>query len=264
MSRRSCRCFRPTWLTSRYAGGAGFRAIADQLNAEGISSPRTSEWASIHDGRWSSSTIREIILNPNYIGNGVWNRRTMAKFHRIANKSAVARSAYSRNRLEANPSENWIVEPGNHEELVDRSLFDRCRQIREQREHLSPPTAFRRGRAKNSPYMLSGITRCGRCGHSLQGYTVTKGKRRKNGEKIRTSYYVCGGYVAKGNSVCERVLYRQDALDKLVLDEIAGRLRSYLAPSGLDVLRRMIRESQSGVPPVFRATAKLSLGWIVG
>ncbi len=228
-----------------YAGEAGFRTIADTLNAEGISSPRTSAWARIHDGRWSSSTIREIIINPNYVGTGVWNRRTMAKFHRISNKSAVVRSAYTRNRLEANPSDDWIVEPGNHEGLIEKSLFDRCRQIRENRDHLAQPTACRRGRAKDSPYMLSGITRCGRCGHSLQGYTITKGKRRKDGRKVRTSYYVCGGYVAKGNSVCERVLYRQDALDKLVLDEIGGRLRSYLSADGLDVLRRMIRETLS-------------------
>ena len=230
-----------------YAGGAGFGAIAQRLNAEGIPSPRTSEWANIHDGRWSSSTIREIIINPNYVGDGVWNRRTMAKFHRISRKSAVPRSAPRRNLLEANPPEDWILEPGNHEGLIDRALFDRCQKIREQREHLSPSTAFRRGRARNSPYLLSGITRCGRCGHSIQGHTTTKGRGGKNGPKVRTSYYVCGGYVAKGNSVCPRVFYRQDILDKLVLDEIGARLRSYLSAEGLEVLRRMIRQTLS--PP---------------
>ncbi len=228
-----------------YVSGMGFRTIADRLNAEGIPSPRTAEWARIHDGRWSASTIREIVLNPAYAGDLAWNRRTMAKFHRVSNGQAVARSPYSRNRLETNPTDDWIVIRDAHEGLVDRQVFQKAVAIRTQREHLSKPTAFRRGRAKDSPYLLSGVTQCGRCGHSMQGYTITKGKRRKDGQKVKTSYYVCGGYVSKGNSVCERVLYRQDAMDKLVLDEVARRVRAYLSAGGLKVLRDLVRQTLS-------------------
>lgn len=184
-----------------YLSGMGFRTIADRLNAEGVPSPRTSEWARIHDGRRSASTIREIIVNPLYAGDMVWNRRTMAKFHRVSNRQAVVRSAYSRNRLEMNPTDDWIVVRDSHEGLVDRSLFNRAQDPRLKGDERAQEHAFLGGRAKHSPSLLTGITRCEHCGHSLQGFTITKGKHRKDGLKVKTQYHICGGYVSKGNSV---------------------------------------------------------------
>jgi hypothetical protein len=41
------------------------------------------------------------------------------------------------------------------------------------------------------------------------------------------------------------VLYRQDSLDKLVLDEVARRVRAYLSSGGLKVLRDLVQKAMS-------------------
>ena len=59
------------WYTSY---GLGFKTIADKLNREGVPSPgRKAGFKG-----WGMGTIRDILLNPVYTGDMVWNRRTMA------------------------------------------------------------------------------------------------------------------------------------------------------------------------------------------
>jgi len=67
--------------------GLGYKAIADRLNASHIPSPRLGRKA--EPGKWSMTSIREIIGNPTYTGNLTWNRRTYAKFHRVEGGRAV-------------------------------------------------------------------------------------------------------------------------------------------------------------------------------
>ena len=228
-----------------YLAGLGYKTIANRLNGEAVPSPRNGEWAPIHDGRWSSSTIRQILCNVTYVGDLAWNRRTLAKFHRIANGQAVLRTPYSRNRTETNPKDDWIVFPNAHDPLVDREVFEGAQRLRESRDQRTRGTGFRRGRGKNSPFLLSGILKCGRCGHTYQGHTVTSTKRRKDGERFRTLYYLCGGYMNKGTSVCQKMLFRQDRFDERVVAEVGRRIMGYLAEGGMDLLRRCVEESLS-------------------
>ena len=90
------------------------------------------------------------------------------------------------------------------------------RAVRRSREGDGPQVGYRRGRGTHSPFLLSGLVRCEACGHAFQGYTTTKSKARKSGEKVKTLYYCCGGYITTGSTVCRRVLFRQDALDDVV------------------------------------------------
>ncbi|MGD0092304.1 MAG: recombinase family protein, partial [Planctomycetota bacterium] len=53
----------------------GVRSILEDLNAEGIPSPR--------GGKWSVGTVRAILSNPVYYGANVWNVRSFSKYHRI-------------------------------------------------------------------------------------------------------------------------------------------------------------------------------------
>ncbi len=226
-----------------YMSGFGTFAIADRLNTEGLHSPRNEQWSSIYDGRWSASTIREILINPNYVGDSVWNRKTLGKFHRISKREAVARLAVDRNRIGYNPKEDWIIVPNTHASLIPREQFVQAEKLRDSRDERCGGASFRRGRAKHSPYLLSGLLRCGNCGRAFQGNTRTKGKRRKNGEPIRTSYYVCGGYVAKGTAVCKRILIRQERLDKAVLDQIVKCVSRFTNEGGQFILHREIEQS---------------------
>ncbi|TET33106.1 MAG: hypothetical protein E3J72_17850 [Planctomycetota bacterium] len=47
------------------------------------------------DGLWSAGTIRDILRNPTYTGDLVWNRRASGKIHKIKNSPAVRRSEHT-------------------------------------------------------------------------------------------------------------------------------------------------------------------------
>jgi len=70
----------------------GFKALAAALNTEKLPTPRGPQWSRIYSGRWTATTIRAILVNPVYVGDMVWNRRTDARFHRISEGRAVERS----------------------------------------------------------------------------------------------------------------------------------------------------------------------------
>jgi hypothetical protein len=87
--------------------GLGFRNIAAHLNEKGLPSPRNGEWSRMHSEDWAMTSIRDILMNPAYAGDAVWNRRSFARFHRLSGKA-----------LDADLSRR----PGRHLELpADRS-----------------------------------------------------------------------------------------------------------------------------------------------
>ena len=74
------------------------------------------------------------------------------------------------------------------------------------------------------------------------GRTVNSTKRRKDGSKIKTLYYACGGYVMKGTSVCEKFLLRKAPLEDAILETVQARLQSLVAGEGERLLRQYIEE----------------------
>jgi site-specific DNA recombinase len=234
-----------------YLGGMGFAAIAATLNAEGVPSPRTREWARIHDGKWSTESIRNILTNRIYAGDMVWNRRAEGRFHRIAAKHATPRSSVSAGQLAENPECDWIIVEEAHEALIDRATFLEAQRIRVGRDHGRGGNGFSRGKAKRSTYLLSGLVQCGRCGRNLQGHVVCKSKRRNDGTRVRTLYYMCGGYKSKGPAVCEKALFSQQPLDTLVLELVQQEINRLLSDEGKGVIRRLIDEQlkRSGDDP---------------
>src|SRR5262245_48696655 len=57
-------------IFDEYLRGDGYRTIAHRLNAEGIPSPRARAWdATKYTGHWGLSTIRNILMNPAYLGD---------------------------------------------------------------------------------------------------------------------------------------------------------------------------------------------------
>ena len=231
--------------------GMGYRAIACRLNDEGIPSPRSGGWSKHNDGHWSLSTIRSIIINRLYVGDMVWNRRACGKFHKIEDGRAAPRSQYRRHRLENNGEEDWIIIRDAHEAIIDRALFERAARQRPARE--KSPVSKRGGRAKHSHYLLSGLIRCASCGHAFQGYTQNSTKRRKDGSKIQTLYYTCGGYITKGNSVCKRVLFPRKPIDEFVTAKVREQVKRYLRRGGQDRLRKLLTEELQGDRPDPRA-----------
>jgi len=60
--------------------GLGFRTVAARLNEKGVPSPRNGQWSRMHSEHWAMTSIRDILMNPAYAGDAVWNRRSFAKF----------------------------------------------------------------------------------------------------------------------------------------------------------------------------------------
>ena len=226
-----------------YAGDAalGFKAIADRLNREGVVSPKGRGWA--------MSSIRVIIMNPVYVGRVVWNRRRMGKFHRIADRREVERDGCGRRRLKWNDPQDWLVFENAHVALVDRDTFERAQRILEDRGNHRKATGFLTGKAKMSPYLLSGLVSCGACGGSMHGRTTWASKRRKDGSRIGTAYYVCGAAITKGKSVCQPISFMQRVLDEFVLDFVAQRIDAFLGARGRDTLRALIERQLAPATP---------------
>ncbi len=219
--------------------GMGLRAIAARLNEEKIPSPGCANPNANRDFTWCLSSVRGILQNRAYVGDLVWNRRTQGKFHRISNGQAQKRETLRR-QVEKNGHHDWIVVPNAHEALVSCDLFERAqaRRTDEKKDRQN----FRRGRGKDSPFLLTGLLVCKHCGFKLQGYTHHSGYRRTDGAECVTFDYTCGGYRTKGRSVCRRYWLRRDPFETLILVRIEKRLKKYLARGGEATLRKFIAE----------------------
>jgi len=155
---------------------------------------------------------------------------------------AEARSRVEASKPRENAERDWIVVPGTHEHLVPPTLFDRAQELARSRAAGVGPKNVRAGRGLRSPYLLSGLVTCGRCGQNYQGRTVNSTKHRKDGTKIQSFYYACGGWVMKGKSACEKFLLRRDAVEEMILEVVQERLHGLLAGEGETLLRGYIEE----------------------
>jgi hypothetical protein len=123
-------------------------------------------------------------------------------------------------RPRENPESDWILVPGTHEPLIPPPTFDRAQELMRGRARNVGPRNGRAGSGLRSPYLLSGLVTCARCGQAYQGRTINSTKYRKDGSKIKTLYYACGGWVMKGASACEKFLIRKEPLEDLLMETI--------------------------------------------
>jgi len=212
--------------------GRGLKAIAEVLNSEGIPSPRGKSW--------TTGTIRSIITNPVYTGKLVWNRRTSGKFHVVRGGLAVERERADFGKLHLSGEEDWIVAERAHPAIIEFAVFLRAQQLLSERGKKHGVAAFRSGRAKTSPYLLSGLIHCTRCGHKYHGMYTPKGKANKNGERLKTLYYACNSYVNGKRAECPNSKFRQGPLETDILKRIGHQVDAMLKEGGRDRLQASI------------------------
>jgi DNA invertase Pin-like site-specific DNA recombinase len=221
--------------------GYGYKKIADVFNERGIPSPRNGKWSKMHSKHWAMTSIRDILMNPAYTGDAVWNRRSLAKFYRISGGGAVAAPKIRQRAIEVNSEDDWIVHEDAHPALIPREVFDEAQRLRKERTK-RVTHAYRSGRGAKSNYLLSGLIACERCGHRWQGYTTKGGKKRKDGSRSVNEYYACGGYVMKGNSVCKRDIIQRDVIEGLVIGTIRENIRRLTDAAEPTELRELLRD----------------------
>ena len=227
----------------------GYRSIADTLNRQNIPTPRGPTWSAMYKGKWRDNTIRTILLNPIYAGDMVWNRRAEGQFFRISKGKAVGRSNRYGAKLTPNQREDWIIVRNAHPALVSRRLFFQAQQrleshpkLIEQRFRFSKrDTHGKTWDGQRSRFILSGLMECGLCGSRYQGVTRIKGKKRLDGTRVKNFYYGCGGYITKGNSVCEMNPIPKEVLEKTVIDTILNFYRPLLDKGGREKLAEAVK-----------------------
>ena len=173
-------------IFSSYASGKGLRAIANSLNKEGYRTKRGNSF--------NTSAIKEIILNPLYIGKIRFNRYENWSEHRRKGKS-----------------ENVILADGVHEPIITQELWDRVQAL--QKSKAEKPMKNYEGN-----YLLTGLIKCPFCGATMVGTRTTN--TLKDGTKKIIRYYSCGAARSKGASVCGFHSIRANYAEGYILERI--------------------------------------------
>jgi site-specific DNA recombinase len=197
----------------------GYYAIAEQLTAEGISSPAGYDRVRNphRQGRaWAKSAVRAILRNPRYTGYEVWGRQRRDEV--LLDVNDVAAGHVSRMRW--NDADRWVwsAQP-THQPLVDQTTFQAVQARIATRSPHSPRTP----RATPRPYLLRGRLHCTLCQRRLQGQWI-------RGE----AYYRCrypAEYAAASGFDHPKSVYLREV-------DLVGRLDDWLAelfsPANLD------------------------------
>ena len=182
-----------------FANGQSPRAIAKQLNAEGIAGP---------DGRpWGDTTIRGqaergtgLLNNALYGGRLEWNRCSYVKDPRTGKR--VARP---------NPREKWEITEVPHLRIVDDALWQRVKvrqkMLRFEIGRIAAGSALNRAHRRH--FLLSGLLSCGSCGG---GYTIVARDR-----------YGCAAHRSKGTCTNALLIGRRE-LEGRVLSGLKEQL----------------------------------------
>ncbi|WP_372490951.1 recombinase family protein [Actinomadura terrae] len=133
----------------------GYQAIADRLNVDlkqYLPPVATAKHRSV--GKWTYSSVREVLTNPKYTGYMVWNRKATT-------------SAGGRN----NPPEAWIWSGApTHPALVSVEVFTDAQRVARDRQgsrsNSGPNTAHSDTRRS---YALRSYMTCGLCGRRMFG-----------------------------------------------------------------------------------------------
>ena len=171
--------------------GYGYRTIANMLNSELVPCPKRGRWRNKNQ-MWSSGTVQSIVMNPSYCGDRVYNRHPLSK--KVKGECNVL--GKTKEGWMSDPRE-WIVQRDVHPAIVTRSTFQKANPVEIRHER-----GLRNVHYHRSHYLLTGLVRCDRCRFNFQGQSY---------HRTGHFYYVDGGNMNKGKTVCERTSIRKEA-----------------------------------------------------
>lgn len=185
-----------------YASGQGYKAIVSTINAMGYKTKKGNDF--------SVSTVREILLNPIYIGK--------IRFNRYPEWSSKRRRGIN---------EECILVDGLHESIVSQDLWEKVQSI--MKMNTKAPKKY------DSWFPLTGILKCPVCG---AGMVITRAPSK--GGKIE--YYSCGAWKNKGTSVCNSNSIRVDKANA----EVLKRLTTFVSnPKMIKEVVKVLNQSRS-------------------
>ncbi len=189
-----------------YSAGYSVKRIAKLLNAEGVTSPRPQTGRISRS--WCPSSIRKILTNDRYKGVVFWG------------KTRKVRSPETGRRIkrQREPTE-WVMQEIPEQRIVSDELWDQVEQRREQVKRLygnaGRKAGLLRAHAANSPYLLTGLLKCGVCGANMN---IVSGR----GQRHHASY---GCPLNAHRGVCSNSLrIRRDVIEKSILAKLQAEV----------------------------------------
>jgi len=161
-------------------------SVAKQLNNMSLK-PRNSD-------EWTSSSIKDILSNPTYIGKIVWNRRRQKK------KTKNGHLVISRPR-----NQNYLIYDGLHEPIIDMKIWELVQEKRKQ----NMPKVKHCHQVQNP---LAGLVFCKKCGKPMQ-------RRPYKNNKPET--LICS------NSKCDNVSSKLYIVEDKIIDALKIWFKNY-------------------------------------
>ena len=186
------------------ASGMSLKKISKNLNADGVPPPRGSKKK--YAKAWVFTCIREMLHRELYIGQVIWNRRKFTKRPGTNKRISVLR-----------PKQEWVIVEDPTLRIISQELWDEVQQRLTSVAEIYPGARpGLRLRSEATPYIFSGILKCGVCGGNL---VIVAG--RGNGS---TGYYGCGQHHYRG--LCSNALkQRRDDIEAALLAGVQSAVR---------------------------------------
>ena len=194
-----------TRIFERAAKGIGYRSIAAELNKDGIAAPHDGGRGNKKFKGWGHTTIRHMLLNPEYVGSDSWG-------------------AYRWTLLDDGTYEKSVQEDPDKRvscpvpAIISKDLWARVQTrfsrngARAKREHF--------GGGKHRGWLFSGLAKCGVCGGSL---TIASRRYKAGGEHYAN--LGCRTWDATGGTGCTN---NRTISEKKVVDAATAELRRRL------------------------------------
>lgn len=186
------------------AKGYSQQAIADYLNHEGVLPPAEYKknqglnyktgLKRARDAKWSAMSVRNILINPVYVGTLVQGKRGTLN--------------YKIKKVQVRDEADWTVIRNNHEAVIDPQMFECIQNIMRRDTRTSPN--------KQTVFPLAGVLFCPDCHRPMCRRTVTRGRKT-------FSYYVCSTY--KKRQGCSSHSIEQTALEAVVLHAMQNQVQ---------------------------------------
>ena len=181
-----------------YIDGKSSRAIAWELNGEGIGGPQGSAWGptTIHGNPKRGVGI---LNNELYVGRLVWNRLRYLKDPDTGKRVS---------RL--NPEEEWVVQDVPSLRIIDQGMWDQAKARQRALAYVPPAPGENTLNERRRPkHLFTGLLKCGSCGG---GFSMI-------------SKDLLGCSTARNKGTCDnRLNIRRDTMEASVLDGLRTQL----------------------------------------
>lgn len=193
-----------------YADGHGYAKICAYLN--NVVNIRTRK-----GNLFNYTLIQGMLDNPIYNGKVRFGRyedwnNTERTTDEILEDGTVIKGEKKRKK-----SDNMIIVDGKHDGIISDDLWNRVRVQRELR-------TFQPTRKRDYRHLLSGKIKCPFCGTPDVSNIATR--KRKDGSKAHTSYYMCGQYNNTKHKGCKPNLIKKDIVDDMFIEYLSKLVNS--------------------------------------